>query len=297
MKLVKSQVKYDPTTHTYTLGGRVLSGITPVLSRQLFTDKYSNVPEDIMQNAAEKGTAIHEVCELIDDLHITHESPEAKGYVALKDLYGLRYECSEYLVSDNENYASSIDKVYRESVTEFTLGDIKTTYVLDEESVRWQLSIYAYLFELQNPGCKVVRLIGIWLRGETHEIVEVSRIPDDIVINLLAVDSAGGQFNNPIVPNESMPDEFREMEKEIENTLYLADFWAEKKKSLSDMLKKEMTKAGVYKWKSDKFTFTRKKDSVRESFDTKALKEKHPDIYKDFVKESPVAGGVIMKLN
>ena len=297
MKLVESQVKFDPTTHTYTLGGRVLSGITPVLSRQLFPDKYSDVPEDVLNRAAEIGTAIHEVCELIDDLHITHDSPEAKGYESLKDLYSLQYERSEYLVSDNENYASCIDKVYRESETEFTLGDIKTTYVLDEESVRWQLSIYAYFFEQQNPGAKVVRLLAIWLRGEKHEIVEVSRIPDNIVIDLLAVDAAGGQFNNPLAVSTAMPDKYVKLEKEMENTVYLADYWTEKKKALQQVLSEEMTKAGAYKWESDKLTFTRKKDSVRESFDTKAFREKYPDLYQEFVKETKVSGGVVIKLN
>ena len=54
-----------------------------------------------------------------------------------------------------------------------------------QESVRWQLSIYAYFFEVQNPGCNAVRLIGIWLRGKNHEIVEVERIPSEVVMNLL----------------------------------------------------------------------------------------------------------------
>lgn len=167
MKLIKSQVIFNPDEHTYMLGDKELSGITSVISRQLFPDKYRDVPEDVLRKAAERGTMIHSICELVDDMGITHDSDEAQGYKELKDDWGLRYECSEYLVSDNERYASCIDKVYRENETDFTLGDIKTTYVLDKESVRWQLSIYAYFFELQNPGCNAVRLIGIWLRGKT----------------------------------------------------------------------------------------------------------------------------------
>lgn len=166
MKLIKSQVVFNPDEHTYMLGDKELSGITSVISRQLFPDKYRDVPEYVLRKAAERGTMIHSICELVDDMGITHDSDEAQGYKELKDDWGLRYECSEYLVSDNEDYASCIDKVYRENETDFTLGDIKTTYVLDKESVRWQLSIYAYLFELQNPGCNAVRLIGIWLRGK-----------------------------------------------------------------------------------------------------------------------------------
>lgn len=145
MKLIKSQVVFNPDEHTYMLGDKELSGITSVIGRQLFPDKYRDVPEDVLRKAAERGTMIHSICELVDDIGITHDSDEAQGYKELKDDWGLRYECSEYLVSDNEHYASCIDKVYRENDTDFTLGDIKTTYVLDKESVRWQLSIYAYL--------------------------------------------------------------------------------------------------------------------------------------------------------
>lgn len=114
-----------------------------MIGRQLFPDKYRDVPEDVLRKAAERGTMIHSICELVDDMGITHDSDEAQGYKELKDDWELRYECSEYLVSDNEHYASCIDKVYREMKLIY-FGRYKTTYVLDKESVRWQLSIYAY---------------------------------------------------------------------------------------------------------------------------------------------------------
>ena len=40
MKLIKSQVIFNPDEHTYMLGDKELSGITSVISRQLFPDKY-----------------------------------------------------------------------------------------------------------------------------------------------------------------------------------------------------------------------------------------------------------------
>lgn len=226
MKLIKSQVVFNPDEHTYMLGDKALSGITSVIGRQLFPDKYRDVPEDVLRKAAERGTMIHSICELVDDMGITHDSDEAQGYKELKDDWGLRYECSEYLVSDNERYASCIDKVYRENETDFTLGDIKTTYVLDKESVRWQLSIYAYFFELQNPGCNAVRLIGIWLRGKNHEIVEVERIPSEVVVNLLKCDSGGKQFVNPYsISPVTLPDEYRKMERTIQEIVSQAKYW------------------------------------------------------------------------
>lgn len=296
MKLIKSQVIFNPDEHTYMLGDKELSGITSVISRQLFPDKYRDVPEDVLRKAAERGTMIHSICELVDDMGITHDSDEAQGYKELKDDWGLRYECSEYLVSDNERYASCIDKVYRENETDFTLGDIKTTYVLDKESVRWQLSIYAYFFELQNPGCNAVRLIGIWLRGKNHEIVEVERIPSEVVVNLLKCDSEGRQFVNPYsISPVTLPDEYRKMERTIQEIVSQAKYWSDKKKEITDGIMMAMVEAGEYSWKGDIISFTRKKDTIRKDFDKKAFEKDYPDLYKKYLKEIPVAGSVTLK--
>ncbi len=296
MELIKSQVVFNPDEHTYMLGDKELSGITSVIGRQLFPDKYRDVPEDVLRKAAERGTMIHSICELVDDIGITHDSDEAQGYKELKDDWGLRYECSEYLVSDNEHYASCIDKVYRENDTDFTLGDIKTTYVLDKESVRWQLSIYAYLFELQNPGCNAVRLIGIWLRGKNHEIVEVERIPSEIVINLLKCDSEGRQFVNPYsISPVTLPDEYRKMERTIQEIVSQAKYWSDKKKEITDGVMMAMVEAGEYSWKGDIISFTRKKDTIRKDFDKKAFEKDYPDLYKKYLREIPVAGSVTLK--
>lgn len=296
MKLIKSQVIFNPDEHTYMLGGKELSGITSVISRQLFPDKYRDVPEDVLRKAAERGTMIHSICELVDDMGISHDSDEAQGYKELKDDWGLRYECSEYLVSDNEHYASCIDKVYRENETDFTLGDIKTTYVLDKESVRWQLSIYAYLFELQNPGCKAVRLIGIWLRAKNHEIVEVERIPSEVVVNLLKCDSEGRQFVNPYsISPITLPDEYRKMERTIQEIVSQAKYWSDKKKEIADAVMMSMVEAGEYSWKGDIISFTRKKDTIRKDFDKKAFEKDYPDLYNKYLKEIPVVGSVTLK--
>ena len=137
MKLVKSPVVFHSEEHTYTLDGKQLSGITSLLDRQLFKDKYSGIPEEVLRNAAERGTYIHQCCELVDEGFVS-DNQESINYLRLKEKYNLRIEESEYLVSDNEHVASCIDKVYRYDDTTFYLGDIKTTYKLNKEYVMWQ---------------------------------------------------------------------------------------------------------------------------------------------------------------
>lgn len=300
MQLTKSRVIFDPEAHAYTLDGVQLRGITGMIERQLFPDKYSGIPDYVMKKAADRGHFVHEVCELVDDLGVSHESEEAKNYQNLKEIYGLNYEVSEYLVSDNEHFASCIDKVYRENETDFSLADIKTTYRLDKEYVRWQLSIYAYLFEMQNPGCRVVRLFAIWLRGNISELVEVERIPDAVVASLMAAEVGGIQFVNPyVVPSskEDLPDKYREMEDSIIEITEQAKYWAERKKELTDGVMKEMVKAGVYSWKGESISFIRKKDSIRKTFDRESFEKDYPGVYERYLVDTPVSGSITLKVS
>lgn len=300
MKLSKSNVIFDQEAHTYQLNGALLSGITGVIERQLFPKKYDNIPKYILDNAAQRGSFIHEQIELADTLGIIPPCDEAKNYLEKINAEGLTVEESEYLVSDNEHYASCIDKVFRKDDTTFHLGDIKTTYKLDKEYVRWQLSIYAYFFELQNPEAKVERLFGIWLRGKIADIVDVERIPSDIIVNLLACDLNGMQFVNPFAlpePKGDLPAKYQDMEQVIIEIEGQAKFWAEKKKELMEGIMKEMVSTGVYNWKSDAIQFIRKKDSIRKDFDKKTFENDYPDLYKKYLKETPVVGSVTLKVS
>lgn len=297
MELVKPTVIFDPEAHTYrTPHGVPLQGITGMLHRQLFPDEYRDVPQHILDRAAERGHAVHQICELADDLGITPEEPDGQAYIRLKADMGLTYRASEYLVSDLTHFASAIDKVYEEGDDAFTLADIKTTYRLNEEYVRWQLSIYAYLFELQNPGARVARLLALWIRDGHASAFPMERIPPDIVTALLEAEIEGRQFANPLSVPSTLPEEYRQMEQGIVEIERQAKYWADRKKELMEGIMREMVLSGAYSWEGERIRLTRKKDGIRRSFDQKRLEKEHPDIYAAYVTESPVAGSVTLKV-
>lgn len=292
MKLVKSPVVFNPEDHTYILNGKQLSGITSLLDRQLFKDKYLGIPDEILKKAAERGTFIHECCELADEgIPVTGE--EVENYLKLKEKYNLRFEMSEYLVSDNEHVASCIDKVYRYDDTTFFLGDIKTTYKLNKEYVMWQLSIYAYLFEIQNPGARVSSIFAIWLRGETAQLVELDRVPDDKVEELLRCDAMGLQYGES---GETLPSVIPEMEGLIVDVETRLKRLTEQKKALVDGLMRAMVKEGLYSWKGDKISITRKTATTRKSFDKEAFDKDYPNVYDKYIKETPVSESLLIKI-
>lgn len=292
MKLVKSPVVFHSEEHTYTLDGKQLSGITSLLDRQLFKDKYSGIPEEVLRNAAERGTYIHQCCELVDEGFVS-DNQESINYLRLKEKYNLRIEESEYLVSDNEHVASCIDKVYRYDDTTFYLGDIKTTYKLNKEYVMWQLSIYAYLFEKQNPGARVTSIFAIWLRGETAQLVELDRVPTEKVEELLRCDAMGLQYGEEC---ETLPSVIPEMEALVVDVETRLKRLTEQKKALMDGLMRAMVKEGIYAWKGEKMSITRKTASTRKSFDKEKFEEDYPSIYDKYVKETPISESLLIKI-
>lgn len=187
--LKKSPVVFDELAHTYHLMGAQLSGITSLLHRTLFAGKYNGISKKVLDKAAGYGHNIHEQIELVDSLGVVSDHPSVQAYCRMKENYNLITLCNEYLVSDEIAYASSIDIVF----SDYTLADIKTTSKLDMEYLSWQLSIYAYLFEMQNPGLKVPRLLAIWLpkpRYGKPNLVEVPRKSKDAIKVLFAWDKS-----------------------------------------------------------------------------------------------------------
>ena len=179
------------------------------MQRQFFPTEFEGIPKHIVDAAAEYGTGVHASCEDFDANWNNDGTVEVQDYIQICHDYNLTHEASEYTVTDGKDYASQIDKVYRVSDDTFDLGDIKTYGQMTQEKTekaRWQLSVYAMLFEHQNRGAKVGRLFIIHLRNKQKksgefdhiaEIIFVNRIPSEICEDLLATDLRGEQFINP----------------------------------------------------------------------------------------------------
>ena len=223
IELKDSGVVFNEELHQYWLGNKQLSGITGMLQRQLFPDEFEGIPEYRIKSAAEYGTQVHISIEDFDKNWINDGIQEVADYIEICKEHGLVHECSEYTVTDGKNWASNIDKVYRVDDTTFDIGDIKTYGTMTSEKLekaRWQLSIYAYLFELQNKKAKVGKLFIMHLRNKPKKdgtfdhisnLIPISRIPSEICKELLDCDLRGEQFENPY----NIPEEIRNHESEI----------------------------------------------------------------------------------
>ena len=303
IELRDSGVLFNKELHEYWLGDKQLSGITGMLQRQLFPDEFEGIPMEAINEAARYGTEVHESIEAFDTCWVNDGTQEVQDYISLCNENGLVHEKSEYTVTDGKDWASNIDKVYRVSDDAFSLGDIKTygTMTSDKiEKARWQLSIYAYFFELQNKGAKVDSLFIIHLRNKEKtdgtfdhisEILQVKRIPSDICKELLCADLQGKQFTNPY----SIPEKYKEQEGYIRQLIQTKNETEAELSRLKSEILQDMESIGVRTWETGTMRLTRKMPSVRVSFNAAKFKEDHPNIdFTPYEKTSNVSGSLLI---
>lgn len=306
MKLNQSQVIFNEENHTYTLNGKRLSGVTSILSRYLFPKKYAGVPEQILQAAKEHGTLVHQQIQCyingFEPSEPTEELQAFRKFIFEDKDFKISDHTSEYLVSDNESVASQIDLVYcPENSSRATLIDIKTTAEVDIEYLSWQLSIYAYLFELNNPNIKAHQLVGIHIRGSKLKLYNIKRIDDDLVKSFLDAFRANLKvFRNPLKQIATTDEKLLQNALKIEKALitYKEKILAYEmeKKLVNERLHEIMEQRGITKWETDNLVLTRRLESKRKSIDTERLKKEQPDVYEKYQKESVVKGSVTIKI-
>ncbi|MCM1070896.1 MAG: hypothetical protein NC391_04610 [Alistipes timonensis] len=294
-----SGVLFNSEEHTYLLGDKYLSGITPVIERQLYPNTYDGIPETVIKRAADYGSAVHEELDRFDTLWENSGSQEVADYIQLCAENGLTHEASEYTVTDGENYASNIDKVFRVSDNEFDLADVKTYSTLDSErfdKARWQLSLYGMMFESLNPKAKVRNLYIIHLRNKNSHIcqlIPVSRIPADICAELLSADLNGEQFVNPY----AIPDEIKSQEEHIRDLILTKQATEQELAELKSSILTIMEAQGVKSYQGDHIRITRKLPTTRSSFVMAAFKEANPTIdLEPYMRTSNVAGSVTITI-
>ena len=292
MKLNDSKIRFVAKTHQYFLGDKELKGVTGAISRRIFPDKYKYVDPEVIVQAAKRGSYIHQMCEMVDELGVTPDCLEAKNYINLKEKYNLQPIAREYLITDGEHYASAIDAVY-EVEGGVVLNDLKTTYKLDKEYISWQLSIYKYFFELLNPDIEVKGLTATWLKGDIAEYVDIKEKSREQVLELLRCDINDEEFKI----EDSTPEFIR---SRVE-ALVLLKTRINELQTQFDALKAEVEdgmRSGNYDTiKTDSITFSLTKDSKTKSFDSKKFQQEHSELYNNYLTEKTKKGFLTLRLH
>lgn len=289
-KLNQVPVRFDQESHTYTdeRTGKQLNGITGTLIHRVFPDKYKDIPQSILANAAARGSNVHEDIELAEELGVVPTTEEGKNYLKLKEKYGIKFLESEYTVSDLEHYASQIDIIFDVEENIVDLADIKTTSKFDRESVSWQLSVYAFFFELNNPHVKVRNLYGVWLRGDISELIQVDRHTETEVKALIEAD----QKDIPFEYNPAFPDFITENEESLVALGKTIKRLQEEFDSIKSSLFEKMQESGEGSIDTGKVLYTITKASTRSTFNSKAFKKDHADMYEQYISTTEIGENI-----
>ena len=315
MELARNdRVAFEPLTHSYLCEGRLLVGVTSLMKKHGLSADYSGVSEKVLSSAALRGTAVHRMLEDSDNGRtvVLGDVRDEDGRVlvtrdAMKKILksyselGLEVIASEYLVSDDELVASSIDKVLATDEPDAVeLADVKTTSVLHCDALSVQLGIYKVLFEAQNPGLRVVRCSGIHVDMRTGRVrrVSVKPWPEANVSALLEAEREGriyagdGKSTETAISDVLTGAEVSAYVRSVASLRAAEAAANAAKMAISELharMAAWMEEHGVDYLRCEGGRVRLKKSYVRASVDAARLKAEMPDVYGKFLKESTVA--------
>lgn len=285
--------------HTYLLDFKELVGVTTLLNETLFKDKYNGISKDVLTNAANRGTAIHEAIQayelgqdftLPDDL--TAYQSDAKKAVKIWAAYrsdeGKKYSdlitaCSEYLVSNEQDLATKIDLVLYNG--KWWIGDIKTTSKLDKEYLSWQLSVEAYFFERQT-GEKIAGLLAMWFDRKSGKWlwIEVERKSDEEIEKLIQMwrelRSGAVPFELAVKEEKELPAELVSLGKTLSEYEHKINALKAEQEEFRAKVLAEMKARGITQIKTDDCTISYVEATKKKTFNKDIALKKYPDLEK-----------------
>ena len=280
-----TDVVFRSEDHTYWLADRQLQGITSTLLRRAFPDKYADVDPEVLANAARRGTQLHEAIAFADRFGADDGADKrVLNYLRIKEEHRLTTVENEYLVSDLEQYASSVDIVMENDRGEVCLVDTKTTYSLDRRSVSLQLSIYRRFFERQNPELKVAHIYCLYLPNRDQsiaELIELSPYDDETLDRLFQAEAEDKLFSL-----DPTPDEYPDIEAELRRwTAVKAEADAHIDQARTQLLT-IMEQRGLSQIKSGYYTVSYIGAKTSKKFDSARFKKEHKDLYAEYQTET-----------
>lgn len=297
-ELKQSPVTFDSKEHKYWLGDKELKGITTTLVNRAYPNTYrkpDNYTEEqwqeILANAAAKGSVVHETIELHDELGVMSDLPELQSYIRIKQENNLMVLATEYVVSDEKHYATAVDKVLMRPDGGIILVDFKRTYDLHIENVTLQQSICKRFFERQNPDLKVAAIYVMWLRDDKSRFEELTPWADEALDLLIDSDLRDMPFDIQQTYG-TLPAKFAEVEAEVARLEIAVKAAQERQKELKQGLYELMEQNNIKSWTGSRVKLTRVLPTTKTSLDTKALKAEMPEVYKKYSKESTAAGSL-----
>lgn len=174
MEIKGHTIEFIEDGHVYLVDGVITSSVTQMLQYK-FNHKYDHVSSNVLNNAADKGTAVHKAIEDYCVKGTESDLPELRNFKFLQKKYEFKVLGNEIPVllfkDDKPICAGRFDLVIFKDGKN-GLADIKRTSVLDKEYLGYQLNLYRIAY-MQCYGGAIDFLAGIHLRENTRKFVNI----------------------------------------------------------------------------------------------------------------------------
>ena len=305
MEIKETKCIFKEDTHQYFLTdvktGEVLKeliSVTTLLKKHGLAPDYSAVPSETLKAKAEYGKLVHK---------------ELEDYIK-RGKIGFTQELQDFIGWSKENYFGAIDSEFivhndivagtvdllgdqQISVDEARdiLGDFKTTATLHKETVSWQLSIYAYLYNEQYG--KMVDSLQAFHFNDGLKVVDIALKPVKEIERLLECERNGEIYQSKqLVVEDDLMAQVAEAEaiiKQFDLQKKEAEANAEK---LKQMLLEKMREQGIKSFENERIKLTYIEPTTRETIDSARLKKELPEIAEQYKKVSNVKESVRITL-
>lgn len=286
-----SEIRFIEETHTYLLGDKVLTPVTELMQKHGLAPSYEGVDPAVLKAKAERGTLIHKE---IEDYCVKGEigfTEELVQFIEYIHEHGIKVLFNELLVH-NELVAGTIDLILGGN----TIADIKTTAVLHMDAVSWQLSIYAYLYNLTHEDKVYKGKVFHFDALGNLTVKDVPLKPEYMVEELLKCEELGKPFFNELDFSQQKLTQLYAVEnfiKEVKLQQKKAELDAERLKA---ELLFAMEQQNVKKFENDKIRITRKDAYEKETFNSKMFKIDYPKLYNEYINKTTVKPTVLITL-
>lgn len=166
-------LEYFDDTHTYLYEGLMLPSVTQILSVRYKND-YASVPPAVLNNAAQRGTAVHKAIENYNNSGYDDGSEAVRNFKFLQKQYGFEVLDSELpIVIFKDDMPIACGRLDMTMLIDGQTGiaDIKTVSALNKEKIAYQLNLYR-IGLMQSYGVDAKFLKIIHLRDGIRKVID-----------------------------------------------------------------------------------------------------------------------------
>lgn len=157
-------LEYFDETHTYLYEGLMLPSVTQILGVKYRND-YASVPPAVLNNAAQRGTAVHKAIENFNVSGYDDGREAVRNFKFLQKQYGFEVLDSELpIVIFKDDFPIACGRLDMTILMDGETGiaDIKTVSALNKEKIAYQLNLYRIgLMQSYGVDAKFLKILHL----------------------------------------------------------------------------------------------------------------------------------------